>query len=165
MEKLGRTRKLEVRGGPGHNLPTSNVQQPHQADPDPTEAEQDGDPSAVVHFGFSGIESATWDTHRAPPGSRLDPPGGTATRLRSVNDDQGLRGPLVFAYGLVFPCYQRCRGVCRALRGAWWRFKISVTLVWIPDTILHFQHQSETFLRNQPMCSTPMPSRSGFINF
>ena len=38
MEKLGRRRKLEVRGGSGHHLPTSNVQQPHQADPDPTQA-------------------------------------------------------------------------------------------------------------------------------
>ena len=35
MRKLGRSRKLEVRGGSGHPFPTSNVQQPHQVNPDP----------------------------------------------------------------------------------------------------------------------------------
>ena len=40
MEKLGRRRKLEVRGGFSHHLATSNVQEPHQANPDPTKAEQ-----------------------------------------------------------------------------------------------------------------------------
>ena len=30
MEKLGRRRKPEVRGGPSHHLPTSNVQEPQQ---------------------------------------------------------------------------------------------------------------------------------------
>ena len=35
MENLGRRRKLEVRGGSGHHFPTSNVQQSHQANPDP----------------------------------------------------------------------------------------------------------------------------------
>ena len=44
MEKLGRRRRLEVRGGSGHHFPTSNVQQSHQANPDPTQAEQGANP-------------------------------------------------------------------------------------------------------------------------
>ena len=50
MEKLGRRRKLEVRGGSSHNFPTSNVQQPHQADPDPAQAEQVSQKSATSDF-------------------------------------------------------------------------------------------------------------------
>ena len=45
MEKLGRRRKLEVRGGSGHHFPTSNVQQPHQANPDPNRIVRWGDQS------------------------------------------------------------------------------------------------------------------------
>ena len=40
MEKPGRRRKLEVRGVPSHHFSTSNVQQPHQRNPEPTRAEQ-----------------------------------------------------------------------------------------------------------------------------
>ena len=53
------------------------------------------------------------------PGSILDLPCATAARLSSGNDDQNLRGPLVFACGLDFPSYQRSRGVWRSPRGAW----------------------------------------------
>ena len=60
MEKLGRRRKLEIRKGFNHHLSTSNVQQPHQANRYPTEADQDADPKC--HFGFCGIKSVTWDS-------------------------------------------------------------------------------------------------------
>ena len=107
MEKVGRRRKLnlEARGGSGHYLRTSNMQQPHQANPDQT---------------------------RPRPSMR-----GSQVALEEHR----------FRVRPSFPCYQRCRGVCCAPRGARWRFKISATLVWIPDTILH---KSETCLRNQP---------------
>ena len=48
MERLGRRRKLEVRGGSGHHFPTSNVQQPHQVNPDPIQAEQGADEEMVL---------------------------------------------------------------------------------------------------------------------
>ena len=58
MKKLGRRRKLEVRGGSGHHFPTSNVQQPHQANRDPTQAEQGGHPK--WHFLYRKIRSGTF---------------------------------------------------------------------------------------------------------
>ena len=42
MEKL--SRRLEVRGGSGHHFPTPNVPQPHQVNPDPTQAEEGANP-------------------------------------------------------------------------------------------------------------------------
>ena len=40
MEKLGRRRNPEVRGGFSHHFSTSNIQQPHQRKPEPTRPEQ-----------------------------------------------------------------------------------------------------------------------------
>ena len=115
------------------------------------EAEQGCESQTCATFYTAKSEVALfWSQVPAPPGSGLNLPGEAAARSRSGNDDQSLRGPLVFACGLVFPCYQGCRGVWRAPRGAWWRFKISATLAYIPDTMLH---KSETCLRNQPTCT------------
>ena len=58
VEKLGRRRKLDVRGGSGHHFPTSNVQRAHQANRDPTEAEQGANPK--WHFLYSKIRSGTF---------------------------------------------------------------------------------------------------------
>ena len=48
MKKLVRRRRLEVRGGSGHHFPTTNVQQPHQVNSDPTQAEQGADEEMVL---------------------------------------------------------------------------------------------------------------------
>ena len=65
VEKLGRRRKLDVRGGSGHHFPTSNVQRPHQANRDPTEAEQGANPK--WHFLYSKIRSGPFFVAKFSP--------------------------------------------------------------------------------------------------
>ena len=48
--------------------------------------------------------------------SGMDFSGDTAAHSRTKNDDETLRESLLFIYDLVFPSYQRCRGVWYRLR-------------------------------------------------